>query len=257
MARYACKLAYDGTEFSGYQVQPEKRTVQAVVEHALEKIHKGQPVPVTASGRTDAGVHAKAQVIHFDSTLQMEQRNWLQALNVHLPSDVVVEQVSEVEEDFHARFQPIGKEYRYYIHHGDVPNVFRRNHALHSKQPLDVPAMQTAAQYLLGTHDFSAFCAANTAVVDKVRTITNVSIQPNDGELEFSIRGNGFLYNMVRIIVGTLIEVGTGKRTAKEIETILASQDRTQAGKTAAAQGLFLWHVDYETDPFKKEETPG
>ncbi|WDF05485.1 tRNA pseudouridine(38-40) synthase TruA [Shouchella hunanensis] len=250
MARYACKLAYDGTEYSGYQVQPQKRTVQAVIEQALTNIHKGERISVTASGRTDAGVHAKAQVIHFDSPLQMAPSNWVQALNVHLPNDVVVEEVSEVAENFHARFHTTGKEYRYYIHHGEVPNVFRRHYALHIKQSLDVPAMQTAAQYLLGTHDFSAFCASNTAVVDKVRTIASVSLHPNGGELEFTIAGNGFLYNMVRIIVGTLIEVGSGKRDAREIESILASKDRTLAGKTAPAQGLYLWHVDYENNPF-------
>ncbi len=228
----------------------KKRTVQAVIEQALTNIHKGERISVTASGRTDAGVHAKAQVIHFDSHLQMAPSNWIQALNVHLPNDVVVEEVSEVAEDFHARFHTTGKEYRYYIHHGEVPNVFRRHHALHIKQPLDVPAMQTAAQYLLGTHDFSAFCASNTGVVDKVRTIASVSLHPNGGELEFMIAGNGFLYNMVRIIVGTLIEVGSGKRDAREIESILASKDRTLAGKTAQAQGLYLWHVDYENNPF-------
>ncbi|GAF14877.1 tRNA pseudouridine synthase A [Bacillus sp. JCM 19045] len=223
MARYACKLSYDGTDFSGYQVQPGKRTVQLVVEQALQTIHKGVHTPIVASGRTDARVHAFGQVIHFESTISMDTTSWKQAINSQLPDDVVVLNVHGVNDTFHARYDAVGKEYRYYIHYGDVPNVFRRNQSVHIKWPLDVPAMQTAAQYLIGTHDFSAFCAANTSVEDKVRTITNVSIQPVGQELELSFSGNGFLYNMVRIIVGTLIEVGSGKRKAREIEAILAS----------------------------------
>lgn len=252
MARYACKLSYDGTDFSGYQVQPGKRTVQLVVEQALQTIHKGIHTPIVASGRTDARVHAYGQVIHFESTLSMETINWKHALNSQLPEDVVVLDVHSVQDSFHARFDTIGKEYRYYIHYGDVPSVFRRNQSVHVKWPLDVPAMQTAAQYLLGTHDFSAFCAANTSVEDKVRTITSVSIQPVGRELELTFSGTGFLYNMVRIIVGTLIEVGTGKREAKEIEAILTSLDRTKAGKTAPGHGLYLWDVHYEEDLFTR-----
>lgn len=250
MARFACKLTYDGTEFSGYQVQPNKRTVQSVVEQGLKAIHKGKDVPIIASGRTDAGVHAKGQIIQFDSELSISAERWPQALNTHLPEDVVVTGVAEVDVEFHARYHTTAKEYRYYISCGEFQDVFRRNQAVHIKQPLDVPAMQTAAQYLLGTHDFSAFCAANTSVEDKVRTIISVVVQPIGNELEISIRGNGFLYNMVRIIVGTLIEVGSGKRRAIEMEQILAGKDRGAAGKTAPAHGLYLFEVNYETDLF-------
>ncbi|GIN14511.1 tRNA pseudouridine synthase A [Shouchella clausii] len=256
MSRMACKLSYDGTAFAGYQVQPGKRTVQSEVERALQEIHKGARVPVVASGRTDAGVHACGQVLHFDTELAIAPERWVSALNTHLPDDIVVTNAAMVEPDFHARYGAQAKEYRYYIQCGPFENVFRRHFAVHIKQALDVPAMQTAAKHLLGTHDFSAFCAANTTVVDKVRTITHVAVQPSEEGLLISIRGTGFLYNMVRIIVGTLLEIGTGKRVASEMKVILAGKSRNLAGKTAPAHGLCLYEVDYG-QPLFVNETPG
>ncbi|WP_059105467.1 tRNA pseudouridine(38-40) synthase TruA [Shouchella shacheensis] len=260
MARLACKLTYDGTDFAGYQVQPNQRTVQAELEAALRIIHKGVHIPVVASGRTDARVHAAGQVIHFDTSLEIPAEKWPQVLNTRLPEDIGVEEVEEVSEDFHARFHTVSKEYRFYVTTGTKPNVFRRNQAVHIREELDVPAMQTAALALLGTHDFSTFCAANTSVQDKTRTITQIVVQPRGKEIEFAVCGSGFLYNMVRIIVGTLLEVGTGKRKASEMATILASCDRLKAGKTAPPHGLYLWRVSYEPALFagrKLSETPG
>ena len=212
MPKYKCIIAYDGTAFAGYQVQPEKRTVQSELEAALEKMHKGEKVKVTASGRTDAGVHAKGQVIHFDSSNEFPAENWKKALNALLPSDIVVLDVKQVSDAFHARFDPIGKEYRYMITRGPITRSFRRNYAYHYPYPLDIEAIREAISYLIGTHDFTSFCAANTNVVDKVRTIYKIELNEDGDSLMFRFVGNGFLYNMVRILVGTLLEVGSGKR---------------------------------------------
>lgn len=245
MARYKCIIAYDGTAFAGYQVQPEKRTVQSELETALGKMHKAEKVRVTASGRTDAGVHAKGQVIHFDSTNELPVENWQKALNALLPSDIVVLDVTPVPDTFHARFDPIGKEYRYVIRRGSLRDPFKRNHAYHFPYPLDFKAMREAISYLVGTHDFTSFCATNTNVIDKVRTIHEIDLLEEDDLVVFRFVGSGFLYNMVRILVGTLLEVGSGKRKACEIQDIIAKQDRHCAGKTAPGHGLYLWEVFY------------
>ena len=245
MARYKCIIAYDGTAFAGYQVQPEKRTVQSELETALGKMHKGEKVRVTASGRTDAGVHAKGQVIHFDSANELPAENWQKALNALLPSDIVVLDVKLAPDTFHARFDPIGKEYRYVIRRGPLRDPFKRNQAYHFPYPLDFKAMREAISYLVGTHDFTSFCATNTNVVEKVRTIHEIELIEEDDLLVFRFVGSGFLYNMVRILVGTLLEVGSGKRKACEMQDIIAKQDRQCAGKTAPGHGLYLWEVFY------------
>ena len=245
MPKYKCIISYDGTAFAGYQVQPEKRTVQRELEAALEKMHKGEKVKVTASGRTDAGVHAKGQVIHFTSSLVLPAENWRKALNALLPSDIVVLDVKQVSEAFHARFDPVGKEYRYRITRETLRNPFIRNYAYHYPYALNLDAIREAISYLEGTHDFTSFCASNTNVVDKVRTIHKIELNEEGDSLTFRFVGTGFLYNMVRILVGTLLEVGSGKRRPLEMEEILVKQDRQFAGKTAPAQGLYLWEVFY------------
>jgi len=245
MPRYKCIISYDGTAFAGYQVQPEKRTVQSELEAALGKMHKGTQVKVTASGRTDAGVHAKGQVIHFDSTNALPAENWQKALNALLPDDIVVLAVEQVPDDFHARFNPIGKEYRYRVERSPLRDPFQRHYAYHYPYPLDLEAMREAASYLVGTHDFTSFCASNTSVVDKVRTIHEIEVKEQGDSLVFRFFGTGFLYNMVRILVGTLLEVGSGKRKATDLPHILAKCDRQAAGKTAPGHGLYLWEVYY------------
>ncbi|MDV2887213.1 tRNA pseudouridine(38-40) synthase TruA [Alkalihalophilus pseudofirmus] len=245
MNRIACIISYDGTNFSGYQVQPNKRTVQLEIEQALKRVHKGQETSVTASGRTDAGVHAKGQVIHFDSPFRIPEAQWPKALNACLPDDIRVLSARYVQEEFHARYHTTGKEYRYRVLNAQDPDVFRRHHTAHVSYPLDIDKMRQAAGYLVGTYDFSAFCAANTSVIDKVRTLYAVDIKEHEDELHFILRGNGFLYNMVRIIVGTLLEVGYGKRTAESVETALRTCKRNDAGKTAPPEGLYLWSVQY------------
>lgn len=245
MKRYKCIVAYDGTRFAGYQVQPNKLTVQSVLEGALAKLHKGTEMGITASGRTDAGVHAKGQVIHFDSSLNIPLAKWDIALNSLLPDDIAIKSVEEVRASFHARFDAAGKEYRYFVQRSEKRDPFMRNYAYHYPYPLNIHEMKKAALALIGTHDFTSFCSAKTEVMDKVRTIREIEMIEDGTQLVFRFVGNGFLYNMVRILVGTLIEVGSGARTADSISEIIAQKDRIFAGKTAPAHGLYLWEVYY------------
>lgn len=246
MPRYKCIISYDGSGFSGYQVQPNKRTVQSVLEAMLTKMHKGEPVKVFASGRTDAGVHAKGQVIHFDSPLHIPEEKWGRALNSQLPGDISVLSAVAVDESFHARFDAKGKEYRYKLHLSSNRDPFLRKFAYQFPYRLDLNAMEQASKFFLGTHDFTSFCAAKTEVEDKVRTIEAVDFSRENEMLTIRFVGNGFLYNMVRILVGTLLEVGSGERSPEDIQTILEQKDRTFAGKTAPGHGLYLWEVFYE-----------
>lgn len=246
MHRYKCIVSYDGTLFAGYQVQPDKRTVQLELEKALRKMHKGKEIKVSASGRTDAGVHAKGQVIHFDSPYSFPAENWGKALNALLPEDIAVMSVEEASADFHARFDASGKEYRYMISLSKKRDPFQRNYSYHFPYTLDYGAVKETLPFLLGTHDFTSFCSAKTEVEDKVRTIKEIELLEGDGMLIFRFVGSGFLYNMVRILVGTLLEVGTGKKKPEDMAEILEKKDRSFAGKTAPGQGLYLWEVFYD-----------
>lgn len=246
MRRLKAIISYDGTQFSGYQVQPGERTVQLEIEKVLTTMHKGQIIKITASGRTDARVHATGQTIHFDTPLTIPEDRYMKALNVQLPRDIRVLSVEEVASDFHARYSVEGKQYRYIWDCGKVQSPFRRHYAVETNgMKPDVDEMCAAAQSILGEHDFSCFCAANTSVVDKVRTVHEITFEWHGEELHMTIRGNGFLYNMVRIIAGTLWEVGTGKRESKNIQQVIDSKSRENAGKTAPAHGLYLEKVYY------------
>lgn len=246
MQRYKCIISYDGTAFSGYQVQPNKRTVQSEIETALAKIHKGKEVRIFASGRTDAGVHAKGQVIHFDSGLSIPEDRWGIALNSLLPDDISILSAEKVNSRFHARFDAVGKEYRYFLSRSQQRDPFLRNYAYHYPFPLDQEAIKEASNYLIGTFDFTSFCSAKTEVEDKVRTINDIEIAQAGDLLVFQFKGNGFLYNMVRILVGTLLEVGSGERKPEDLADIIAKKERNAAGKTAPPHGLYLWEVVYE-----------
>ncbi|MFA8438887.1 tRNA pseudouridine(38-40) synthase TruA [Pueribacillus sp. YX66] len=245
MSRLKAVIAYDGTAFAGYQIQPNMRTVQGELEMALTKIHKGEYVRTYASGRTDAGVHARAQVVHFDSNLSIPEQNWAKAMQALLPDDIVVRSVEKTNDDFHARYDAIKKEYRYRIVTSDVLDVFRRHYTLHIPQPLNITAMRAALVAVKGTYDFTSFCSLKTDIEEKTRTIYEAELVEVQDELVFRFVGNGFLYHMVRILVGTILEVGRGERTPHEMETILAARSREQAGKTAPPQGLVLWSVGY------------
>lgn len=246
MPKYKCVIAYDGTDFAGYQVQPEKRTIQSEFEAVLAQMHKGTIIKVTASGRTDSGVHAKGQVLHFESPLTFPTENWIKAFSALLPTDIIALEVDIVPDDFHARFHTTGKEYRYIVARSKLRDPFKRNYAYHYPYPLNVEAMREAISYLIGTHDFTSFCSAKTEVVDKVRTINEMDFEESDDFLVFRFVGEGFLYNMVRILVGTLLDVGSGKMSPHDMSGILDKKDRSFAGKTAPAQGLYLWKVFYK-----------
>lgn len=247
MKRLKATIMYDGSGFAGYQVQPNERTVQLELERVLTKMHKGEHVRVVASGRTDAGVHAMGQVIHFDTGLQFPIDRWQRALNVQLPGDIRVVSVDEVSSDFHARYGTSGKVYRYKWCLGDVESPFKRHYVVHMPgAKVNIPRMREAANAFLGTHDFTSFCSARTEVVDRIRTITRLDlIETEQDELHMVIEGDGFLYNMVRIIAGNLWEVGIGRREPAEMADMLAAGDRKKAGKTAPAHGLYLENVFY------------
>lgn len=244
--RIKCKAAYDGTAYAGYQVQPNKRTIQGEMEAALAKIHKGKYVKVYASGRTDAGVHAKGQVFHFDTDLSLPAGKWPVALNSLLPDDIVLLQAEEAAPDFHARFDATGKEYRYFLLRSKSRDPFLRNFAYQYPYDLQLAAIEEAAQHLIGTHDFTSFCSARTEVEDRVRTLESIEWFEENGLFVMRFLGNGFLYNMVRILVGTLLEVGNGERDPASMKQILEMKDRRMAGKTAPGHGLYLWEVFYQ-----------
>lgn len=243
--RIKCIVSYDGSEFSGFQIQPNNRTVQGELEEALRKIHKGQEVTLTGSGRTDAGVHAQGQVIHFDTPLAIHEERWPRALRSLLPDDIFIVQAEEVDHQFHARFDVKTKEYRYRILCSQTENVFRRKYVYHYPYPLQLDKMKAAAKLLIGTFDFTSFCSAKTVVGNKVRTIYEIELIEEGNELIFRVVGSGFLYNMVRIIVGTLLEVGQGKKKVSDMTQIIEAKSRHKAGKTAPSHGLYLWKVTY------------
>ena len=247
MTRVKAVVSYDGTNFAGYQSQPGMRTVQSEIDKALVKIHKTVPVHSVASGRTDAGVHANGQVIHFDTPLGLPLDRWQTALNVLLPTDIRIVDADFVDEDFHARYSAKGKTYSYRWSYSEVHSPFERNFSVHlgHLRP-DVERMQEAAYHLVGTHDFTSYCSAKTATSNKVRTVRLLTCEKQGDYLVMTIEGDGFLYNMVRTIAGMLLAVGRGWNSPEDVKRILKLCNRNEAGKTAPAHGLYLESVTYE-----------
>ncbi|EAX47606.1 tRNA pseudouridine synthase A [Thermosinus carboxydivorans Nor1] len=237
-------VAYDGTAYHGFQRQANAITVQQVLEERLATIF-GHPLKVTGAARTDAGVHAYGQVVGFATSGTIPAANIVRAAKSVLPPDIVVVKAEEVSADFHARFSARSKIYLYRIYNAAVADPFRRNYAWHVTQPLDEAAMDTAVQTVVGTHDFSAFRAAGGPPVSPVRTIYEAGCTREGDMLEFRFWGNGFLYHMVRNLVGTLVDVGLGRLTRDGFTRILAGRDRTRAGITAPPQGLYLKEIFY------------
>jgi len=241
-------IAYDGTNYHGFQEQRGTGllTVQEVLEKCLYRL-AGREIRVTGAGRTDAGVHARGQVVNFNACgWNIPTERIVLALNGMLPADIAALKAEDVEPQFHARFSALAKTYRYTIYNSRIPSPFWRLYSYFVPRPLDVEAMARAAKKLEGTHDFAAFQAAGSPVKNTVRTLYSVDVCREGEELIHLIfRGNGFLYNMVRIMVGTLVEVGLGKREPDDIPDILASRDRTRAGPTAPPGGLCLERVEY------------
>lgn len=237
-------ISYDGTNYSGFQIQDNASTIQEKLEKALSRIEK-HPVKVIGAGRTDAGVHALGQVVNFYSISSIPTDRFLPALNSNLPFDIRIIQAEEVEENFHARFSAKGKIYCYTLDFGAVSNVFLRLYSAHIPYTINLTKIKQGVALLVGKHHYGAFCAAGATTKTFVRMIHEIKIEQNEQIVKIYFKGNGFLYNMVRIIVGTLLEVGKGRIEPETIKDILDSRDRNQAGPTAPARGLCLVKVIY------------
>ena len=245
MANYKVVVQYDGTRYKGWQGQNSTDlTIQGKLESVLQKM-VGYSVEVTGSGRTDAGVHAMGQVANFHLKKELEEQEILTCFHRHLPKDIAVMSVEKVDERFHSRYQAAGKTYLYRIHTGAIPNVFERNYFYSYDQPLDIERMRKAAAYFIGTHDFKAFCGNKKMKKSTVRTIREIQIEEQNGEIRIYYTGNGFLQNMVRIMTGTLIEVGSKRREPEQMTEIIESGERSEAGYTAPPEGLTLLKVLY------------
>jgi tRNA pseudouridine38-40 synthase len=239
-------LSYDGTDFHGWQTQPGLRTVQETVEKALAELTGEEHGRVNASGRTDTGVHALGQVVNFRSQTRLAAGAILRALNARLPADVIIREAADVGDQFDANRDARRKLYRYVIHDGAVPDVFLRRYCCQARRRLDAAAMARAAVELRGTHDFHSFETDWPNRASSVRTVTQLSVNRFADWIWIDVEADGFLYNMVRAIAGTLMNVGRGYWPEGEVEAILKACDRTRAGPTAPAQGLFLMRVCYD-----------
>jgi len=237
-------IEYDGTNYHGWQTQINALAIQDVIRDAIRKI-TGEQVDLIGSSRTDVGVHAYGQVANFVTDSNIPDEKFSFALNSVLPFDICIKGSKEVEMDFHSRYSTKGKKYRYKIYNSIYPSAILRDRAYNVKCKLDLEAMKKASLYFLGEHDFTTFRASGSSVKSAVRMITDISLFKKGDIIVFEITGNGFLYNMVRIIVGTLIDVGMGKIKAEEIKSIIESKDRKRAGKTIPAHGLYLIEVYY------------
>lgn len=239
-------IQYDGTRYKGWQVQNSTdMTIQGKLQDVLS-VMTGQEVEVIGSGRTDAGVHAYGQVANFHVPAHFRAQEVMDYLNHYLPMDIAVTDIEEVDERFHARFHATSKTYIYRIHTSCVPNVFERKYMYTYLEPLDVDKMRKAASLLLGTHDFAAFCGNKKMKKSTVRTVTDIVITQKKDELEIAYTGDGFLQQMIRIMTGTLIEVGNGTKQPEDIIQILESKVRENAGFTVPPEGLCLSNVKYD-----------
>ncbi|PWL47919.1 MAG: tRNA pseudouridine(38-40) synthase TruA [Clostridiales bacterium] len=249
--RIGLKIEYDGTAYGGWQRQKNAPSIQQTIEEALERA-LGCSCRVIGAGRTDAGVHAYGQVAHLDIETKIPADRFSYILNQKLPDDIRIVQSWQAAENFHARRDAIGKHYRYTIYQAPHASALERNSSVHVPQQLDVKKMQQAAQVLIGEHDFSAFRTVGSNIVGTVRTVYRLEVQQQGQHIHIDIWGNGFLYNMVRIIAGTLIEVGKGKIPVQEMQSILDSKERARAGATAPAKGLAMCEVFYRTEEVGK-----
>lgn len=254
MYSYKCIISYEGTRYNGWQKQGNTtNTIQEKIEKTLSKMLE-EPIEIAGSGRTDAGVHALAQVFHFHCEAEVPDKDnyttFITSLNSYLPKDIRVSSIMACDQRFHARLHAVQKTYRYQIDISPYGNLFLRNLSHHIATPLEIDAMKKGASYLLGTHDFKSFCSNKRMKKSSIRTLYNIDISKDTENqlLTLTYTGDGFLYNMVRILSGTLIEIGLGLRNPDDVPSILAGCDRGLAGHTAPPQGLFLVSVDYPED---------
>lgn len=245
---YRLRIQYDGTRYKGWQRQQNSdMTIQGKIEAVLSKLF-GKETIIDGAGRTDAGVHALEQIanVHFSEEDKCTTDEMKEYLNEYLPEDIRILAVNKAGERFHSRLNAIGKEYCYHVMKADCDCVFNRKYSYKVDTELDIDAMRKAASYLEGTHDFYSFCSKASKKKSTVRTIQMIQIEETQTEITFTYKGNGFLYNMVRILTGTLLEVGQGKRKPEDMTLILQKLDRRAAGETAPAKGLFLQKVFYD-----------
>ncbi len=249
MRHIALLLSFDGTQYHGWQIQANARTVQGTLRDALEKV-SGVTAPPTGCGRTDAGVHAKYYVADFFTESKIPLNRFPIALNTVLPPDIVVHNACEVEDTFHSVHSCVRKEYTYRLYTAKTPCPFLHNRALFYPYPLDLDALRTAANAMIGTHDFASMRSLGTPVKSTVRSVYEFEITQGENEVAFRIAANGFLYNMARTMAGTLLAVAQKKIAPDAIASILESGDRALAGATAPAHGLYMTHSDYGKELF-------
>ena len=244
---YKMTIAYDGANYCGWQVQLTGLSIQEVIQNAIEKIlHK--KITVTGSGRTDTGVHALAQIAHFRLQEPIDPYRFQGSLNALLPKEIRIIKIEHAEKKFHARYSPIGKTYLYHLHLNKVRDPFKRLHSLHVKENIDLNLLEEATKVLIGRHDFTSFTNEShkgSASIDPIRTLKRITIVKEPGGIRLELEADGFLYRMVRNIVGTLLEVAKGKYSIKDLQNMLELKDRTKSGKGAPAHGLFLAEVYY------------
>lgn len=248
--RVRLTVAYDGTNYHGWQVQNNGITIESEINRCLSDL-LGEQIEVIGASRTDAGVHALGNVAVFDTAARMPAEKISYALNQRLPEDIRIQCSEEVAPDWHPRRCESRKTYEYRIYRGEFPMPVKRLYSYFTYRPLNVSAMREAASYLVGEHDFQSFCQTGAQVESTVRTIYGLDVEEQGPELVIRVCGNGFLYNMVRIIAGTLMEVGEGKREARELRDILEKRDRSAAGPTAPAHGLTLVEYQFSSEGLK------
>lgn len=248
MKRIMLKVAYDGTNYNGWQVQPNGITIEGQLNKALHGL-LGEEIAVIGASRTDAGVHALCNIAVFDTESRIAPEKIAPALNARLPEDIRIQESVRVPDHFHPRRCNTRKTYEYRIYTGKYENPIGRQYAHFVYVPLDAEKMQKAADYLVGEHDFKSFCVAKAQVLTTVRTVYEAKIRKEGAYLIFRISGNGFLFNMVRIIAGTLLEVGRGNMQPEQMKTILEAKDRQAAGPTAPARGLTLVEFEFCDEP--------
>ena len=254
MRRIRLIVSYDGTNYCGWQIQENAVTVEGTLTDALRKWLK-EDIEIIGASRTDSGVHAYGNIAVFDTNSRIPSEKFAIGLNHYLPDDIRVQKSDEVESDYHPRYRNTEKMYEYTILNTKINLPIYSRYSYHVYHPLDFEVMKEAAALLVGEHDFKSFCSIRTQVEDTVRRIYSITIKKNeDDRIDIRISGNGFLYNMVRIIVGTLVEVGLGKREPRELAAIIESGERQKAGHTAPAAGLYLVEVYYEEQREREAE---
>lgn len=257
---YKLLIAYDGSHYSGWQVQPNAPSIQEQLQRMLKIITQKENIHVIGAGRTDAGVHALGQVAHFKIDHSIDKENVLLRLNRLLPEDIRVYSIEEMPLDFHACYSALGKEYHYHLHLDKIMNPFQRKYRWHLFRSLDLPLLKQALPLFVGTHDFTSFANEahkGSASRNAIRTIDSIEMCPQEGGIRLEFKGNGFLYKMVRNIVGTLVNIASHRLAVEEVEKIFAAKDRTKAEQASPPQGLFLVNVIYSSNIFRSDKKSG